>query len=290
MKLDPQIPLVVLALLATGCTRDDLLTPFYVESVAVTAGDFDDVSAPLNRLVVDHATYEGIISTATWDPSYQWQNVALKVETLFGTDNEMARHSATFVASGTRGLGNREYNGLDPDNMFVSDPAVAQRVRDYVDGGGVLLVTDWGYDLVEAAFPGHIEFLNDDGVFDDAQRGEIGLVSADIVDEELAGALGVDTMAIEFNYSNWAVITGVSDDTRVLISGPATYRLDLQGAELETLEDAPLMVGWQPRGSAGKVLFTSFHIDAQNAALIDDLVQATVGTFQLPEGEGVATR
>ena len=34
-----------------------------VDNVAVTAGDFDDVAEPLNRMVVDHDTYEGIIST-----------------------------------------------------------------------------------------------------------------------------------------------------------------------------------------------------------------------------------
>jgi hypothetical protein len=279
---------VALVLLLSGCTRDDLFTPFYVSSVAVTAGDFDNVKEPLNRMVVDSATYEGIISTATWDPSYEHENVALKVEHLLGNDNEIQNHTATFIASGTRGLGKRQYNGLESDDHLVSSDLVIDNVENYVDGETVLFVTDWGYDLIEAVWPDMIDFLNDDGTYDDAQHGEIGRITADIVDPDLADALGVDEMGIRFNYSNWAVITGVDSDATVLIRGTIEYRPQTGGL-VETLEDVPLMVGFQPPGGRGKVLFTAFHLDAQNDQLIDDLIVATVGTFEPPEGEAVAT-
>jgi len=280
---------IALAAVLAGCTSDDLLTPFYVSSVAVTAGDFDNVKEPLNRMVVDATTYEGIISTATWDPDYDYENVALKVEQLLGNENEIQHHTATFIASGTRGLGKRQYNGLDPDDELVSSDLVIDNVRHYVEDETVLFVTDWGYDLIEAAWPDMIEFLNDDGTYDDAQHGEIGRITADIVDPDLADALGVEEMGIHFNFSNWAVMTSVDPDVTVLIRGTIEYRPQ-NGGLVQTLEDVPLMVGFQPPGGRGKVLFTSFHIDAQNDQLIDDLILATVGSFEAPEGEGVATQ
>lgn len=280
--------LAALSVLATGCGRDDLLIPTFVTGVAVTAGDFDHVAEPLNRMDARHSVYEGIISTATWDPGYQHEQVALKVETLLGSENEIAGFDAAIIASGTRGLGLKQYNGLEADDHLVSNEVVVDNVRTYVDNGNTLVATDWAYDLVEAAWPEFIDFYGDDTVYDAAQRGEIGRITADVVEADLAAALESDQMGLHYNFSNWAVIESVSDDVTVLVRGTVQYRPDAE--TVQTLEDVPLMVGFRPRGGSGKVIFTTFHLDAQNDALIDRLVETTVGTFEDPEGENVEVR
>lgn len=282
-------PLTALLLAAalTGCTRDDGIAPIFGQSLAVVAGDFDDITRTFERQVVAHDVYEGIISTPTYDPDWNFQAVALKVEDLLGSGSEMRAHSAIFVSSGTRGLGDRQYNALEPDDHLVSSPEVIDNTRLYVENNPYALVaTDWAYDLIEATWPNKIDFLFDDTLYDDAQRGEIGRLTADIVDPGLAEALGVDEMGLRFNYSNWAVIEEVSDDVTVFLRGTVQYRPDAE--TVETLTDVPLMVGFQPERTGGNVIFTSFHIDAQNELLMDKIIEAVVGTFEPAEGESVA--
>jgi hypothetical protein len=275
------------AALLVGC-RDDFLIGFDHESVAITAGDFDNCAVPLDRMEIGHETYEGIISTATWDPTYDYESVALKVEGLLPDAHEMtpAKFSVVFIASGTRGLGQREYNSLEPDDQLVSDDTVIENVQRYVDDRGVLVVTDWGYDLVEAAWPDEVGFLGDDSTYDDAQRGEIGSVAGRIVDDEVVDMVGFSDMAVHYNYSNWAVIDEVDSDVRVIVRGSIRYTPE--GGEETTLEDAPLMVVFQPQGAQGKVVLTTFHLNAQGAGVIDPLLLATVGSFSTSGGGTVA--
>ncbi len=274
------------AMLLAGCNEFSL-SGWPLSAVAVTAGDFDRVSDPLDRMVVQHQTYEGIISTATWDPTYNHEAVALKVEDLLGSSGEMGRYSAIIVASGTRGLGLRQYNALQPDDHLIAEPSVIDNARAYVQGGGVLVVTDWAYDLVEQTWPDAIAFYGDDATYDAAQRGEIGRVAADIVDAEVSEALGYDAMGVRFDYSNWAVIESVSEDVRVVVRGSVQYR-PAESEEAVTLPDAPLMVAFQPRGARGKVVFMNFHIDAQVPQVMDDLISQVVGTFEAVGGGSVA--
>ena len=154
--------------------------------------------------------------------------------------------------------------------------------------GGVLVVTDWAYDLVEQSWPNEIDFEGDDTVYDAAQTGEIGRVSADIVDPEVADALGYSTMGVTYDYSNWAVIQSVAPDVRVIVQGSPQYHPD--GQTTEQLTDKPLMVAFQPNNASGKVVFTTFHIDAQNAEIMDALIQAVVGNFSTAGGGNVAVQ
>jgi len=271
----------LLIALSAACTSDNGLSTHPIGHVAVAAGDFDDVADPLDRVPVAYATYEGIISAAAWDPTWDPEQVPLKVEGLF-TPGQLNRFETVFVASGVRGLGGRQYNSLERDDHLVSDPAVIDAVRTYVQNGRrTLFVTDWAYDLVEAAWPGAIDFLGDDIVYDDAQRGEIGELTADVVHDGLAGALGTDAMALSYDFSNWAVIEGVGEDTTVYLTADATYRVPSEtGDTFETQVAAPMLVSFQPPGATGRVVYASFHVDAQSAGAIDQLLTAVVGELR----------
>ncbi len=269
----------ILGLLAlSACTREDGLTRTLDGAIAVTAGDFDNVAAPFQRLVVAHESYEGLISVATWDAEYDPDAVSLKVERLFDGE-ELDGYGLLMVASGTRGFGLHTYNGVAPDDQFVSDEFVIGEVQSFVDHGGILVVTDWGYDLIEAAWPDAIEFVGDDEVFDGAQLGSIGTVTASVDQEALVDAIGMDEMSVRYDFSNWAVAEEVAAaDAVVWVSGDVAWEaLDGQGEQ--QVEDAPLLMSFQPPGSSGMVVYSTFHIDAQTATVIDQVMETVVGPF-----------
>lgn len=265
-----------------GCQSDRGLYADSLTSVAVVAGDFDEMAEPLNRMDVRHEVYEGIISVATWDTGWEHEQVALKVEGLLTDAGVMRTYDAVFVASGTRGLGVRQYNGLEPDDHLVRDPDVEAAVRRYVEElGGTLFVTDWGYDLVEAVWPEAIDFLGEDTTLDAAQRSEIGEVFASIEEQSLSDALGLDVLPLAFNYSNWALVEAVGPETTVWSRGDVTYRLE-DGGGFATMTNAPLLVSFS--AGSGRVVYASFHVNAQLDNTMDALLAEVVGDFE--EGPG----
>lgn len=270
--------------LAAACNPENQIVRPLSGAIAVTAGDFDDIGEPLRRLVVNHETYEGLISVATWDQGYDPDNVALKVEGLLGDEQELDAYGVMFVASGTRGLGLREYNSLDSDDQFVADPFVAEQMQAWVRRGGVLLASDWAYDLVEISYPDAIDFLGDDLVLDGAQRGEIPdnsrhTLEATVTDERLVDAIGQETLSLGYAFSNWAVIEDVDDDVEVWLRGDVTFRNE-DGSTGGTLTDVPLLVAFAPEGATGgRIVFATFHIDAQTDSVVDQLLRTVVGDF-----------
>lgn len=262
---------------AFGCKNDNQITANPIDRVAVTTGDFDYVALPLDRMVIPHDAYEGLISVATWDREYDPDLVQLKVETLLGNLEEISYHGAVFVASGTRGLGAQQYNGLDPDDALLTNPAVRDNVRAYVDGGGVLVVTDWAYDLVQLAWPELLVTVGD-GTFDAAQAGDNGTITGRVVDPLLDAALGSDVVALEYNYSNWAVVQSITGGT-VHIEGDVTYKGDVDSGTLD-LPGAPLLMSWQPEGASGKVVLSTFHFDVQTPEVMDTIVTTVIGEFE----------
>lgn len=277
----------VAALLAlAGCASDQGLYGGPLTSVGVVAGDFDEMAEPLLRMDVRHEVYEGIISVATYDPEWNHEGVALKVETLLTDRNTITRYDGVFIASGTRGFGVREYNGLDPDNQLVTDSAVLEEVRYYVeDFGGTLFVTDWSYELIEAIWPDAIDFLGDDNTLDAAQRGQIGLIQASVEEDGLAEIIETDTLPLEFNYSNWALVESVGPDVTVWARGDVEYALD-NGGGFATLNDSPLLVSFNPE-AGGRVVFGSFHVNAQLDHTMDRLLDSVVGDFTEGPGSSV---
>lgn len=276
-----------------GNCRDDTIGGTFVQQVAVTAGDFDDIAAPFKRNDIAHDVFEGIISTATWDEDYNAAAQALKVEDLFlGNEGagQLRGFGAVFVASGTRGFGARQYNGLDEDNELVNDSRVQDNVERYVTTGGTLFVTDWAYELIETIWPENLEFFGPEPArggdgwenLDAAQVGVIVDVTAEITDPDLAEALGVDILSLEYPYSNFVLLEDVGSDVTVYMRGTVSYRPELT-AEPLIAEDVPLLVGFETEGG-GNVYYATFHVDAQRAGVMDDLITHLVGTFETTTG------
>lgn len=281
------LALVTLAALLGACGNETGVNFRDVDQIAVTVGDFDDVQAPFDRMVVPTTRYDGIISTATWvEDEDEFTSPALNVEGLFLSERneELRAYGAVFVASGTRGFGEREYNSLQPDDALVSNEEAMANAEAYLSTGGVMWLTDWSYDLAPRVVPDKIDFLGDEAQLDAAQRGDINdRVVARVVDEGLAEALGTEQLSLKYNFSNWAVIEDVADssDVKVWLRGDVTYRDD-SGEGTQTLTDVPLLVSVQMQNERqGELVFSTFHLDAQNGAVIDTLLQTIVGDFDL---------
>ena len=245
------------------------------DSVGVTYGDFDDLTPSLDRQAINHAIYEGLISNATWSDD---DVSGVPVEGLL-LDNDAKRHTHLLIASGTRGLGNTVYNRNERDDALLADGTGIENARRFVASGRSVLVTDWAYDLTEQAWPDAVEFHGDDGIFDAAQVGDIGTVIAKVTEPSLAEALGMEQVVLEYNYSNWAVITDVGPDTTVWLRGDVRA---WNGEAYEDVLDVPLLVSYEPEGERkGRVVVMTFHGNAQPAALTDTLLSTLIGPLPL---------
>lgn len=281
LRLLAGLSLALLAVGASACSDDRGFSYLRGNTIAITVGDFDNVQQPFNRLVLDTARYEGLISSPTWAED-EWDYVppALSVEELFLSEqnNEIRNHRIVIVASGTRGFGKRQYNSLQPDDHLVTDDQVATNIQAYVNGGGQIWFTDWTYDIIPRVFPDAVTFLGDDAELDAAQRGDIGVVQSQIVDSQLRDALETEQLTVAMNYSNWAVPESVLDSgrVRVFLTGNATYRAT-EGGGTQAVADAPLLFSIRSGEQGGQLIFSSFHIDAQNPVIMDTIMTTILG-------------
>lgn len=266
-------------LLAMGCTPENTFVERPFESIAVVTGDFDQVEASFNRLDIAYIPYEGYITTAAYDESVDPDLMALKSESLWtGQDDrgnyELFNHDAVFVNSGARGFAEVMYKeSLDPDDHIVTDELVIANVQDFVNRGRTVWVSDWSYELIEAAWPDKIDFYGDDELLEAAEVGAAGRTTARIVPEELRDKLETDTLSLELNYTNWALIEDVGDDVEVILRGDVGYRISAEEGWGE-LEQVPLLVRFEV--GSGTVVFSSFHWHAQNAGFADALLTEVV--------------
>lgn len=122
------------------------------------------------------------------------------------------------------------YEGLD-ESYF-------KRVKEFVEKGGHLYVSDLACDFVA---PWGLEF---------EKNGRSGVVSADVIDPGLKSYIGTDSVEIEYNFGGWARITNSADAELVMSAKEIKY-----GSK--TQKNAPIVVQLHP--GEGSVLYTTFH-------------------------------
>lgn len=282
-----RLPVVCTLVLAqAGCKNDQGLAGFSLQGVAWVAGDFDATEQVLSRLAVPGTAYEGyIVGPATGAEAVGGDGLTPTVEALLGGpqadgEAELDRHDAVFLNSGVRGLGALVYNGLDPDDALVSDPEVVAGVVAWVEGGGVLVASDWAYDLVEEGWPDAVTFAREEEGLDGAQAGLSERVLATVEDPAAATALGADSVSLAFDYGYWAVMEEVHPDVLVHLRGDVSFRVDEDQGQAD-LPEVPLLVSFA--AGAGRVVLSSFHWRAQAPAMADLLLPAVVQGLPLGE-------
>ena len=197
------------ALLALGaCNNDQGFAEMRFDEIAVVTGDFDEVEDFLTRNAIGHTLFEGYIVQSVYDEDANPASIALKAEQLFTASNENGQaqihdYDAVIINSGARGFGAWVYNGVDADDGILADSVAMDNFTTYMGRGGVLVASDWAYDLVELAWPSSVEFFGEAEGLDAAQVGSDGVIVARVTDEGLVDALGTDQLQLTFDYSHW---------------------------------------------------------------------------------------
>jgi hypothetical protein len=136
------------------------------------------------------------------------------------------------------------------DTTYASDPVVMSNLQNFVAGGRSLYASDWAFEYVEDAWPSAIDFPSDPYI------GQSQNITADVVDSALAAYLGSTTVPITFNLSAWVVMNGVGSGTTIHISGDFV-------TDDGPMTDKPILVSFMPSTGSGRVVYTSFHYEAQ---------------------------
>jgi hypothetical protein len=270
-------PLATLAALA-ACKQDQGFAEISIENTVIVTGDFDRLEDPLLRADVKNQVFEGYIVQPVYELSETSGESVQQVEALFdGRDEDgqplLYTYDALFVNSGARGFGAYVYNAVDADDSLVADPAVIDQVSTFVERNRTVVVTDWAYDLVEAAWPDKIQFLQEDDGLDGAQLGVSETVIARVTDPDLAGALGADQVELQTPWGYWTVMEDVADGVTVHMRGDVDWR-QTDGGGSARIEDVPLVVSFEHEG--GRVVYSSFAWRAQRQEVADGLLAALV--------------
>lgn len=180
------------------------------------------------------------------------------------------------------------------DETAALDPTRLQILRDYVQAGGRLYVSDLAYDFVEQAFPAYIDFHGSDGTAaaaaenpGDAEVGEPDITSAATVDAGLQSWLGgvscsagscLDaggTVTIEGFLSGWGVMNGAQANppsaVKTWVQGPVTFF----GQSTPVVRPLTMTFG----AGSGRVTYTSYHTESGFSASSGFLPQERILQF-----------
>ncbi len=200
----------------------------------VVKGIFDRIEHVLDRMGIQPDLVEG----NPIDFSDDWTQDA------FGVKETLETYDAVFVNC-----------GADESNFqFGLAANVKQNLREYVEGGGSLYVSDWAYDLVEQVWPEKINFLGDDTENSSAEHGAgEQIYNARVLEPGLEQYLGADNVDVDFKFDNFAVVTQVAPGVTTFLQ--ADERVHVNAGEI--IPNTPMTVGFSD--GLGHVIFTSFH-------------------------------
>ncbi len=209
-------------------------------TIAVVTGEYDHIEDILDSMGVSYDLYDGLGVGGT---------------NLLLDPGLMAQYDIIFFNCGM-------------DFGWVAFEAqVGTNLATYVNNGGSVYASDWSYYLIEAAYPGYIDFYGDDNTAFDAFVGDWGDVSANVVDPGMQAVNGGASATVGFTYNMWAAASSTTDE--VLVS--ASYPLMTGGTT-----SGPLATRGQ--FGSGHIVYTAFHNEAQATldmeALLTEMVHS----------------
>jgi hypothetical protein len=268
-----------------------------IPRMAVVTGFYDAMANVLAKFGLGAVDDNGVLVIGTerfdiyrsndgytvWNPEWEgWDYLNFpesypRFETLFADLETMRRYDVIVVNC-----------GLDiyaPD--YFADPAIAARVRAYVEGGGRLYVTDQSYNFVEQAFPEYLryqaaaDFVGDPATPEPINSALVGIggitTEASVRDAGLAAWLGGfgalndnGSLHVGDFWGGWTVMVGphatpAGGTVKTWVEGPVSFdSYDTADGYTSTLVEGairPLTVSF-PCG-LGSVIYTSYHTDSE---------------------------
>jgi hypothetical protein len=139
--------------------------------------------------------------------------------------------------------------------LGLGNPGLSN-ITSFVMNGGSIYSSDYAYDLVEVGWPGFADFYGDDLQLDAAQQAGNFNGVVDVADPGLVAALGG---------RNRVPIQSCCTAIDSVAMGAVGY---LTGDRYNDGGSHPLMIGFQPSMTSGKVFYTDFHNTGQ-ADIVD---------------------
>lgn len=208
--------------------------------VAVVTGDFDDMDTVLEAAGIGGYN---LVNGQTGDELLQFlQNPA-----------ELATYDAIFFSGGH--LEEGVFYSTDGSATATAE-AVQEGLRSYVKGGGVVIASDWSYDVIEQTWPSKMTFI-DESRPDASQVGEPVNLSVTVSGSDLKDELGQDTLKVNFDLDAWPVVDSVEDEVKVFLRGDAPWRI---GMDTGTESNSPMMVEFTE--GKGTVVYVPFRMSA----------------------------
>jgi|GEM_PF-1743567 len=224
-------------------------------SLAVVTGDYDDFAS-----VLEDMGFGGdfdVVNGQTGDELVQFLT----------NDTALAGYQAVLFGGGH--LEEDVIYDTDGSDVAGDVPRVLASIQAYVEGGGVIIVTDWSYDLVEQIRPAMLEFSGDDTIPDSAQLGEANLVTASIVDDALATSLGQSEVNVNYDLIEYPIIDSAADPVTVYLTGDVDWRV---GEETGQTRHSPLLIGFSV--GSGYVWLSTFRFGANTETTGKDVIRS----------------
>ncbi len=184
-------------------------------------------------------------------------------EELFATRDLINSYDAVFINC-----------GADEGEIGAGlSPNARNTIRNDVQQGGALYVSDWAYDIIEQVFPDRINFYGADNAHDAAEVAREGTYTATVLDDGLRAVVG-DSFVMDISFLLGVVIQEVAPDVTVYLETDMNYvRAD---GILDRMYAMPMTVGF--KHGVGTVVFTAFHqeqgeaLDGPEDAMLRHLV------------------
>jgi len=234
-----------------------------VPRMTVVHGAYDEIEASLEKLGIDKSAIEIVTSPLVGEAARAFLRDKSRVDD---------RH-IVFLPCG-------DYTQPTPNVDLSADETIRKNMKDFVEAGGRLYVTDWHYDFLAKTFPGFVTFEGESAV----PCSGCGRISYDAtattstLDPSLGAwmsAQGLTSFTLEKNY------TGITKVSSVTEGGKTTVpRVWVSGARAGQAPK-PATVSFE-RG-CGRVLFSTYHTEPfangltpQERALLGVLLEVSV--------------
>lgn len=166
----------------------------------------------------------------------------------------------------------------------ASDSGVQSKLRDYVQAGGKLYVTDYSYDYIKQTWPAFVDFIDDDGSAGSACMSGSYDAPAVVEDQGMKdwlAAQGITSFNVE---ENWTMVDKVNTASGIDIDGNAAMITPKTWVTAQTASQGSRPATLSFEHGCGRALFSTYHTEgtgggallAQEKALLYVLLEVAV--------------
>jgi hypothetical protein len=218
--------------------------------IAVVTGEFDQIQRILDRLGLEYDLVDGMGGSDHLD--------------LLLSERRIDEYDLVFLNC-----------GMDTQ-WWAWRGQVGENIHRYVRRGGKVYTSDMTYTVMEAAVPDALDFLgHDELLYHSNQLLGPRDLQGHVVDRELEVALGTDRVDVHYEGEGYYAAAESGGTARPLVMADFPYHPD-QG--WETVQTYGVLAAVEEVGQ-GRIIFTSFHNEAQRPDAMDTLLEALVLTL-----------